>query len=195
MRRHPPPPSLLGGGGSEPSPWCSLILKPPLDTVSHRPFNNNCGHFGTQDEPLGSCDRWWTGEKRFPAGTALRCHALRWLEIGSLTSLLIPPISATRLLSVTAAWLRTTNGDVNVGEFEKLCRWAVTHLKRAEHTRGVIIHDINGGGTVTEWRCHQDQLGEWCERDYLERWLTCRPTLYSRWLFSFSNLHKVCWHF
>lgn len=113
MRRHPP--SLLGGGGSEPSPWCSLILKPPLDTVSHRPFNNNCGHFGTQDEPLGSCDRWWTGEKRFPAGTALRCHALRWLEIGSLTSLLIPPISATRLLSVTAAWLRTTNGDVNVG--------------------------------------------------------------------------------
>ncbi len=95
--------------------WAKLLMftnpENPPDTVSHRLFNNNCGHIGTQGEPLGSCDRWWTGENDSRLGWARSAMRSGDWRLGVLTSLLIPPLDTARLLSAARAWLATTNGD------------------------------------------------------------------------------------
>lgn len=60
---------------------------------------------------------------------------------GGLTTVEIPPINTTRLLSGTRS--NSTNGDAVKRVLKSFADDEETH------TRGIIIYDLNGGRTVT----------------------------------------------
>lgn len=66
-------------------------------------------------------------------------------------------INSTRLLSVARACLaenyKCWRTQTRLNSFY---RWAVSHLRPAEHTLGALINGLNGGGTAGKPCKHQD---------------------------------------